>query len=150
MLDFIVKYWLQFLFGLIVTGLSIALKKVWKMYKNAQMAQHNQEKKELLEEMDVKIEQQNQRMVEADNEIKQEIHNIEGSISTIGQGVLSIQGENFRDMCRKLLEPAHFITIEEYEQIVKEHDVYKSLGGNHTGDKLFEQVELKFSKQAKE
>jgi len=56
MLDFIVKYWLQFLFGLIVTGLSIALKKVWKMYKNAQIAQHNQEKKKLLEEMDIKIE----------------------------------------------------------------------------------------------
>jgi hypothetical protein len=34
MTEFIVKYWLQFLFGLIATGMTIVAKRLWTLYKN--------------------------------------------------------------------------------------------------------------------
>lgn len=55
MLDFIARYWLEVVFGLIVTGLSIALKKIWKLYKNAQENKQYEEKEKLLKEVDEKI-----------------------------------------------------------------------------------------------
>jgi hypothetical protein len=58
MLQFIAQYWLQFLFGLIITGLSIALKKVWNLYKKEQTNKLNDEKEALLKEVDERMQNQ--------------------------------------------------------------------------------------------
>lgn len=65
------------------------------------------------------------------------------STEAIKDGVLSIQGKEFKQECRDLLQPDHEITIEEYEQFEKDHDAYNSLGGNHEGDHLYELVKKK-------
>ena len=147
MIEFIAKYWLEVLFGLIVTGMGIAIKKIWNMYKSVQTQEHNKEKEEILHIVDEKIDAQNEKMEEADEKITCEIHNIEDGVNKITKGVLSVQGQSFRSACRRLLEPSHVITVDEYEQIVDDHETYHSLGGNHSGDKLFAQVEKKFSNQ---
>ena len=51
--------------------------------------------------------------------------------------MLSLQGRTFKNNCRRLLDLDHEITLEEYEEISKDHEAYNSLGGNHNGDELF-------------
>jgi hypothetical protein len=60
-------------------------------------------------------------------------------------GILSIQGRGFKDDCRKLLEDGHVITLNEFEALDAEHNIYKSLGGNSHGDALFDLVKVKYS-----
>lgn len=69
------------------------------------------------------------------------IHN---EIDTLRDGMLSMQGRNFKSDCHKLLQEQHVITAIEYEQILADHIVYNKLGGNHEGDALFSMVETKY------
>lgn len=147
MLEWIAKYWLEVLFGLIVTGMGLGMRKIWKMYKDAQIIRHKEEREEISHEIDEKIKMQNEHMAKADERITNEIQNIENSVNKIIKGLLSVQGQTFRAACRRLLETNHSITVDEYEQIVRDHEAYNSLGGNHIGDNLFKLVETKFSNQ---
>ena len=76
--------------------------------------------------------------------LKQEIYNVNDKIDVVRDGVLSIQGKQFKDDCRKLLNPDHEITLDEFEEIESDHETYNKMNGNHTGDKLFQMVEQKF------
>lgn len=147
MLEWIAKYWLEVLFGLIITGMGLGMRKIWKMYKDAQIIRHKEEREEISHEIDEKIKMQNEHMAKADERITNEIRNIENSVNKIIKGLLSVQGQTFRAACRRLLETNHSITVDEYEQIVRDHEAYNSLGGNHIGDNLFKLVETKFSNQ---
>ena len=69
---------------------------------------------------------------------------IEASIDKMQDGMLSIQGRNFKNDCHKLLKPDHVIYVKEYEQLLADHIVYNKLGGNHEGDALFAMVEAKY------
>ena len=69
---------------------------------------------------------------------------IEGAITNMQDGMLAIQGRNFKNDCHKLLKPDHVIFYKEYEQLVSDHTVYNKLGGNHEGDELFEMVKAKY------
>ena len=147
MLEFIAQYWLTFVFGLIASGLGIALKKVWSLYKKERIMKYEEEKKEILEEVETKLEEQNEKLEQTDNEIKEEITHLDANLQVLTQGILSTQGHDFRDACRRLLEPGHIISVDEYEQICADHIVYKDLGGNHLGDQLFQSIEKKFNLQ---
>jgi hypothetical protein len=48
-----------------------------------------------------------------------------------------VQSRNFKANCHELLDINHVITAEELENITRDHDAYKGLGGNHVGDTLF-------------
>lgn len=74
---------------------------------------------------------------------------IHKEIDIIKEGMLSVEGRAFRNECRKLLEPNHIITINEYEALLGEHVTYNKLGGNHEGDGLFSMVEAKYQNQLK-
>jgi len=69
------------------------------------------------------------------------------NVQALKQGVLSMQGKVFKGDCRRLLEPNHIITEEEYEDIVADHKSYNGLGGNHLGDGLFKSVMNKWDTQ---
>ena len=69
---------------------------------------------------------------------------IEASIDKMQDGMLAIQGRNFKNDCHKLLKPDHVIYVKEYEQLLADHIVYNKLGGNHEGDALFAMVEAKY------
>lgn len=62
-------------------------------------------------------------------------------MNILKEGILSLQGREFRDYCRELLKEDHIITTFEYETLVHEHQTYNSLGGNHRGDALFHAAE---------
>lgn len=59
------------------------------------------------------------------------------NLELIKNGLLAVQGHEFRNKCRKLLRQ-ETITLDEYEQLESDHIAYNGLGGNHKGDSLFD------------
>lgn len=132
MLEFILKYWIEFLFGLVIAGGGFIIKRTLKSYKQ----ERADEKKEFLKEIQKEIQAEFVRSDKKETELQNEI-------KILKNGLLSIQGRTFKSNCKKLLEENHEISLEEYEEITKDHDAYNSLGGNHNGDQLYQLVRQK-------
>lgn len=81
--------------------------------------------------------------------LEKEISALEKNITALTAGILSMQGKEFKNNCRKLLAEDHVITLDEWEELDKDHTAYNGLGGNHKGDHLFslvkKKVEAKFT-----
>ena len=93
----------------------------------------------------LKIIQQEEEKTEAEDEaIRTQIAGIRNNLTTLTEGILSIQGRQFKEECRALLENDHEITLKEFEHITNEHRIYNALHGNHDGDDLYNLVEIKY------
>lgn len=68
------------------------------------------------------------------------------NLDKIKEGLLAVQGHEFRNKCRRLLQ-MEYIKPEDYEQLESDHRAYNNLGGNHKGDSLFDQVKTKYYSQ---
>lgn len=156
MLDFIIKYWVEFALGIIATGLGVACKRILNLYKKEKEHEKTEEKNQLLEEMkdmmtscqlDLinKILPHEVALKEEDKKLNQDITHLNENVDILKGGMLSLQGREFKQDCRELLKEDHVITLIEYETIVDEHKVYNSLGGNHRGDALFAAVQQKYN-----
>lgn len=166
MLNFIAKYWIEFAFGLIASCIVFAIKQYYA--SQAKLKQKDQEsfKKEIIDTINQDLEDQITRSDNADKKIENMVKELYDSVKTLGDGVtsikqqmisdnvqalksgvLSMQGKVFKADCRRLLEPNHVITEEEYEDIVADHNSYHNLGGNHIGDSLFKSVMKKWNVQ---
>lgn len=155
MLDFIAKYWLEFLFGIIALGLTGLARYFYGLYKKEKQRLEDEAHEKIIVELKNKISdehkitadllQTERNLSKQENDaLKQEIYNLNDKIDVVSGGVLSIQGKQFKNDCRKLLNPDHEITLDEFEEIESDHETYNKMGGNHTGDKLFQMVEQKF------
>ena len=155
LLEFITKYWLEVLFGLICSGIAFAVKHHIKLAR-FEKEQHEQQ---LLNKIDSKMDQERtditQQMAKCYSDlitvVKQQDEksnladqHIQEEIDILKDGLLSIDGRAFKADCRRMLEDNHQITLDEYEELVVEHGVYNNLGGNHEGDALFSMVEIKY------
>lgn len=151
MLEFIAKYWVEWLCGLVAGGVVFLAKHYVKLQKKSfetDWRRHEEEaKKEVLHQMQDELRQEVIRSENEDKKIEAEIEVLSVSLENLNTGVLSIQGKQFRDTCLMLLEPTHVITVQEYEQFEEDYVAYKALGGNHRGDALHDRVVDKFSKQ---
>lgn len=131
MLEFILQYWLNFLLSAIAGGLAFVCRKFWKMYQNERIQKETDRDKKLY------------------NDLKQAVHEgdveLQEQIDILKKGILSIQGKSFKHECRELLKEEHEISLEEFEMLQEDHNIYNSLGGNHDGDTLFKMVENKTS-----
>lgn len=132
MLEFILKYWIEFLFGLVIAGGGFIIKRTLKSYKQDRADEKKDFLKEIQKEIQAEFVRSDKKETELQNEIK-----------ILKNGLLSIQGRTFKSNCKKLLEEDHEISLEEYEEITKDHDAYNSLGGNHNGDQLYQLVRQK-------
>lgn len=90
------------------------------------------------------LELERQKAMEGDEVLELKLDDLEEQVRMLRSGVLSVQGRQFKADCRRLLDPNHNISLEEYEDIEEDHIVYNNLGGNHNGDKLFAMVEAKY------
>nr|DAE09658.1 MAG TPA: hypothetical protein [Myoviridae sp. ctjhW4] len=79
-----------------------------------------------------------------DEKLQSQIDHMRNCLEVVKSGVLNLQGKTFKQECRKVLGNEETLSIEEFERIQADHDVYNSLGGNHDGDSLFELVEHKY------
>ena len=138
-LELVIKYWVEFLLGLIATALGVVCKKMYGMYKSEKQHQKTKEQKEFYKGLEDLIKQNQQVSREVEASLQQEL-------GIVKEGLLSIQKKNFKQECKALLQENHEITLQEFENIQEEHNIYKSLGGNHDGDQLFELVSKKAEK----
>ena len=137
MIDFIVHYWVEFVFGGIAAFLIAKINRLQTLEKDSAI----QEKKDFREQI---ISEVHDSFTEADTDIKKDIKELHERMEALSKGLLSIQGDKFKRQCRRLLRDDHAILLEEYEQCIADHDAYNGLGGNHGGDLLFESVVEKF------
>ena len=122
MLEWLAKYWIEVVFGLILAGFGWGGRQLVHFQVK--------EMKNMLKETEERIlTQREAKSIERDKRIEE-----------IRKGLLSIQGQSFKEKCHKLLAQEHQIDVEELENITKDHDAYKGLGGNHEGDTLFSLV----------
>lgn len=168
-LEWLGKYWLEWLCGLIATGVIFFAKRYISMEKkNTEEKWKEKEQNmcnKIISNFDEKISEiktvsndkesrlyENVQAVQnnlekSDKIIFDDLSNIHGEVDIIESGILSIQGKQFRDMCEVLLQQDH-ISVDEYQEFEEEYSVYKKLGGNHRGDALHERVVAKFDKQS--
>ena len=108
LLDFVIKYWLEFGFGLIIALGGYFFKKYMFSRYDA-------------------IEKESR---DGDQELQKQL-------DALRKGILSMQKKEFIAECQALLDEDHEITLEEYQQCIEDHDAYNGLKGNHNGDSLF-------------
>lgn len=142
-LEWILKYWLQVLFGLICAGVALFWKRI-KAWRATYKAKETEElKNSIVKDLVAKFEECSTRSDANDKAIQEQL-------DLVKAGLLSVQGAAFKQRCRELLKEDHFITLEEFELLTKDHQAYNGLGGNHIGDSMFTAVGHKFETQKKE
>ena len=136
LLEFVIKYWVEFAFGLIVTGGGYFVRRYLKMRENEQ----NRERAKFYDNFKKDI------FIKYD-EIKKESENgdleLQKQLDLLRKGILSLQKKEYFKECQALLEEDHELTLDEYQQCIEDHDAYNGLKGNHRGDSLFALVEEK-------
>lgn len=173
LLDFFIKYWTEFLFGIVAAGILAGGKYIWTLFKNRLkdsleeqitsitdvITKRMSETDEKLEakntsltqqigelQADMKIMQQEIQINKNDeNLIEKKIDTLKDNLNTLKGGILSLQRREFKEECRKLLNQKEAITYEQYTMLQNEHTVYNSLGGNHEGDQLFKLVSMRYA-----
>ena len=161
LLDFIVKYWLGFLFGAIGIFITARFKK-WKQNIHDYLAMKDEKNgkklqdniimgiKPMLEEISKQSELKDAELKAEVEVLKTSMEKITTSINAVSSGVLNMQGNIFKSECKELLQPGIVIEQAQYEKCMSDHNVYNSLGGNHDGDHLFNLVTAKYTHQLKE
>lgn len=129
MLDFILKYWIQVVFGVIVAAIGLFGRKFWAMYKEKSKTQLREEIREEISSSITKLSDENKQQ----NEKIQSIYN----------GIINLQGISFKSYCRNLLRDDYELTLKDFENCQQEYEAYTALGGNGQGKILFELVSEK-------
>lgn len=152
-LEWIAKYWVNWLCALAAGGIALFAKHYVKLQKKQMEDKWAEKEKNMcgkiirtLEEEIAKVETQSK---DEDSKIHTELAKIHQDVDNMESGILSIQGKQFKDFCEYLLETGHYISVDEYEEFEVEYDVYKGLGGNHRGDALHDRVIDKVKAQMK-
>lgn len=150
MLDFILKYWLEFLFGLIALGMTGFAKHYYSLVKENRKVQSQETKHEWMEETLAAIQELRSEFKTDIHARKEENKREDEEIATIRKGVLALWRKVFLEDGRVLLEDSHIITYDEFMDYTNEHDVYNALGGNHEGDSQFALVKAKYESRLKQ
>lgn len=172
----VLKYWVEFILGLIVAGGGFLIKRYLRLEKE----ERQREQREYFDKMLEKIQSENQQILKSlekehdkmnqnsedkyneintkvdkaleagreeskadDAVLEKEISAMKKNITALTAGILSMQGKEFINNCRKLLAEDHIITLDEWEELDIDHTAYNGLGGNHKGDHLFSLVKKK-------
>ena len=153
--EFILKYWVEVVFGLIVSGLSFACRRYWKLWRAEQQHQKTEEQKafyddiiekidERFEKIDERFKEMNNRITALDNKVEKNVQTSEAQQEILKEGLLSVQGNNFKRQCKALLEPTHKISETEWLQHQIDFEAYERLGGNDDGHDLHNAVAHKY------
>lgn len=144
MAEWILEYWIEILFGLLVGFISFFFKKTINLYKREAENEEKENEEKIYKKVNAELEEERVRLNKTEADLKIAMANLTSQMNELRAGILSIQGRQFKDYCRMLLQENHEITLSEYEECGTEHTAYNNLGGNHLGDRLFELVKLKY------
>ena len=137
MIDFIAKYWLQTLFGIVVGVFSYFIKHYRSLWKESQENQKNkfwdEVKLELKADSKALLQEKETLLTLEDKKLEEAVNKVTESNNALLKAVLGVQRKQFVTDCRFLLEKNNEITFEEFEDLQEEYEIYKSLGGNGPG-----------------
>ena len=149
-LEWLGKYWLEWLCGLVATGALFFAKHYIKIQRQVNEEKWKDKEKnmcgKIITTLEDRIQGVEDKSATEDVIIHNELDEIHSEVDAIESGILSVQGKQFREMCEDLLKQ-DYITVERYEEFEEEYAVYKGLGGNHRGDSLHARVVAKVDKQ---
>lgn len=162
--EFILKYWVEVLFGIVVTGGGFLLKHHFKLFKESLDHKMEERDDKLLEKMTKVLTASNKTIQDSIDklrsdtkddidgvyaelvDLKDDIKDIRKDVESIRRGVLDVQGPQFKAKCKEALQDSHQITVDEWLALKKEYKIYTGMGGNSDGSELYKLVHEKYSK----
>ena len=125
MVEFILKYWVEVLFGIVVTGGGFLLRHHFKLFKESidhKMENHDDK---LLDKVAKLLAASNKTIQDSIDklrsdtkddsdgvyvelvDLKDDIKNVCKDVESIRRGVLDIQGPQFKAKCKEVLQDSH-------------------------------------------
>ena len=162
--EFILKYWVEVLFGIVVTVGGFLLKHHFKLFKESLDHKMEERDDKLLEKMTKVLTVNNKAIQDSIDklrsdtkddidgiyvelvDLKDDIKDVRKDVESIRRGVLDIQGPQFKAKCKEVLQDNHQITVDEWLALKKEYEIYTGMGGNSDGSELYNLVHEKYSK----
>ena len=162
--EFILKYWIEILFGIVVTVGGFLLKHHFKLFKESLDHKMEERDDKLLEKMTKVLTVNNKAIQDSIDklrsdtkddidgiyvelvDLKDDIKDVRKDVESIRRGVLDIQGPQFKAKCKEVLQDSHQITVDEWLALKKEYEIYTGMGGNSDGSELYNLVHEKYSK----
>lgn len=162
--EFILKYWVEVLFGIVVTGGGFLLKHHFKLFKESLDHKMEERDDKLLEKMTKVLTASNRTIQDSIDklrsdikddidgiyaelvDLKDDIKDVRKDVESIRRGVLDVQGPQFKAKCKEVLQDSHQITVDEWLALKKEYEIYIGMGGNSDGSELYKLVHEKYSK----
>lgn len=162
--EFILKYWVEVLFGIVVTGGGFLLKHHFKLFKESLDHKMEERDDKLLEKMTKVLTASNKTIQDSIDklrsdtkddidgvyaelvDLKDDIKDVRKDVESIRRGVLDVQGPQFKAKCKEVLKDSHQITVDEWLALKKEYEIYTGMGGNSDGSELYKLVHEKYSK----
>lgn len=147
MFEFIAKYWVEFVFGIIAAWLLGKVKHFQDLEKQQQENIRKALEEKIIKDVDEKISTLSNASTSEDKVLHSQLDNLDAKVDNMSKAILSMQGKQFRETCKELLQDNYVISTEEYLECIKDHDAYNGIGGNHQGDLLFKAVCKKYNSQ---
>ena len=162
--EFILKYWVEVLFGIVVTVGGFLLKHHFKLFKESLDHKMEERDDKLLEKMTKVLTVSNKAIQDSIDklrsdtkddidgvyaelvDLKDDIKDVRKDVESIRRGVLDVQGPQFKAKCKEVLQDSHQITVDEWLALKKEYEIYTGMGGNSDGSELYNLVHEKYSK----
>ena len=132
-IEFIAKYWLTILFGLVAAWLGQKVNHFQQLLMKEKDDQKQEELNNIIE--DVK------------KYVDKKFDDIKESHAKLYKAVLDVQQKQFQRDCYEYLKLDREISLEEFKNLYTDYHIYTSLGGNGIGSMLFDKVEEKYSNQ---
>lgn len=147
MIEFLAKYWIEFVFGIIAAWLLGKIKKIQDLEKKAEEDAQKKLSDDIMKQVDEKLINLSNESASGDKELHVQIDSLNLKVDNMSKAILSMQGKQFKDTCKMFLQDDYVISTEEYLECIKDHDAYNGIGGNHQGDLLFKAVCKKYNAQ---
>lgn len=135
MLDFVVKYWVEFALGLIATGLGAFCKHLMKERKQYLALVKQEEKKEQDAHIDEKIDP----ILDDIEQIRTYLRNLESADTKKFEIIIASYRFRLCQLC-KLYMKKQYMTPAEYEQLNEFYKMYTDLGGNGQAKEWYDRV----------
>ena len=111
MFDFILKYWVEFAFGLLVAGGGWFIKR----YFDLERMRRQKEQDEFYDKIKGEINKEHENSQRDDVALHDEMNTFTSVLTSLKRGLLSVQGRQFKADCKKLLSEDHIISFDEYQ-----------------------------------
>lgn len=137
MLDFVIKYWVEFALGLVAAGLGAFCKHLMKERKQYQELT----KQEELKKQDEHIEEKISPIVDDIEQIRTYLRNLETADARKFDIIISSYRFRLCQLCKLYMEK-QYMTSAEYEQLNEFYKMYTELGGNGQAKEWYDKVKV--------